>query len=152
MKQVFRTRTWICHLTFKMQLPSMNPLTWLIMVHITIMRPMLVLLKYFQNGMVQDNVALIAVLEALVPPFPQANGPDGGDKPNRRQLLCVANTHIHANPELNDVKLWQVQLAYLINPMPFCVPVQEPVAAGFLQLAPDLLRFAWSQYVSMRRL
>ena len=58
--------------------------------------------------MVQDNVALIAVLEALVPPFPQASGPDGADKPNRRQLLCVANTHIHANPELNDVKLWQV--------------------------------------------
>lgn len=26
----------------------------------------------------------------------------------RRQLVCVANTHIHANPELNDVKLWQV--------------------------------------------
>lgn len=22
--------------------------------------------------------------------------------------MCVANTHIHANPELNDVKLWQV--------------------------------------------
>ena len=22
--------------------------------------------------------------------------------------LCVANTHIHANTELNDVKLWQV--------------------------------------------
>ena len=26
----------------------------------------------------------------------------------KRQLICVANTHIHANPELNDVKLWQV--------------------------------------------
>jgi hypothetical protein len=26
----------------------------------------------------------------------------------RRTLICVANTHIHANPELNDVKLWQV--------------------------------------------
>jgi CCR4-NOT transcription complex subunit 6 len=25
-----------------------------------------------------------------------------------RTLICVANTHIHANPELNDVKLWQV--------------------------------------------
>ena len=48
----------------------------------------------------QDNVALIAVLEALDPP--QLEGS------NRRQLICVANTHIHANPELNDVKLWQV--------------------------------------------
>ena len=50
----------------------------------------------------QDNVALIAVLEALDPP--QLEGT------NRRQLICVANTHIHANPELNDVKLWQVGL------------------------------------------
>ena len=46
-------------------------------------------------------MALIAVLEALDP---------SGEKPvgSRRQLLCVANTHIHANPELSDVKLWQV--------------------------------------------
>lgn len=52
---------------------------------------------------VQDNVALIAVLEALDPPNPDASNP------SRRQLICVANTHIHANPELNDVKLWQVK-------------------------------------------
>ncbi len=45
---------------------------------------------------VQDNVALIAVLEMVE----QQSG--------SKQLLCVANTHIHANPELNDVKLWQV--------------------------------------------
>lgn len=50
----------------------------------------------------QDNVALIAVLEALDPGHPDTR--TGG----RRQLICVANTHIHANPELNDVKLWQV--------------------------------------------
>ena len=49
----------------------------------------------------QDNVALIAVLEALDPPHPEAAAA------GRRQLICVANTHIHANPELNDVKLWQ---------------------------------------------
>ena len=49
----------------------------------------------------QDNVALIVVLEALGPP---SSGSEGG----RRQLICIANTHIHANPELNDVKLWQV--------------------------------------------
>lgn len=50
----------------------------------------------------QDNVALIAVLEALDSPQPEGA--------NRRQLICIANTHIHANPELNDVKLWQVRL------------------------------------------
>ena len=50
---------------------------------------------------VQDNVALIAVLEALDPPVLEGT--------NRKQLICIANTHIHANPELNDVKLWQVQ-------------------------------------------
>jgi hypothetical protein len=44
----------------------------------------------------KDNVALIAVLEMAE----QQSG--------AKQLLCVANTHIHANPELNDVKLWQV--------------------------------------------
>jgi CCR4-NOT transcription complex subunit 6 len=46
-------------------------------------------------------VALIAVLEALEPSGPETAG-------RSRQLICVANTHIHANPELNDVKLWQV--------------------------------------------
>lgn len=45
-------------------------------------------------------MALIAVLEAIEPGPPEAHG--------RRTLICVANTHIHANPELNDVKLWQV--------------------------------------------
>ena len=51
----------------------------------------------------QDNVALIVVLDATAG--------QGQEKPAdapRRQLICVANTHIHANPELNDVKLWQV--------------------------------------------
>lgn len=55
-----------------------------------------------QAAGLQDNVALIAVLEALDPPSTDASNP------SRRQLICVANTHIHANPELNDVKLWQV--------------------------------------------
>jgi len=48
------------------------------------------------SNLLQDNVALIAVLEMAE----QQSG--------SKQLLCVANTHIHANPELNDVKLWQV--------------------------------------------
>jgi hypothetical protein len=39
--------------------------------------------------------------------FPGAGGPGGPGRPTK-QLICVANTHIHANPELNDVKLWQV--------------------------------------------
>jgi CCR4-NOT transcription complex subunit 6 len=51
-------------------------------------------------------VALIAVLEALEPPFADSGGASGAA--SRRQLICVANTHIHSNPELNDVKLWQV--------------------------------------------
>jgi hypothetical protein len=54
------------------------------------------------NRLLKDNVALIAVLEA-------ADGAPGGPEPGRgKQLICVANTHIHANPELSDVKLWQV--------------------------------------------
>jgi len=54
-------------------------------------------------------VALIAVLEALDPPHPEAAAA------GRRQLICVANTHIHANPELNDVKLWQAR-ALILTP------------------------------------
>lgn len=54
------------------------------------------------NRLLKDNVALIVVLEALEPPDPAAAAV------GKRQLLCVANTHIHANPELQDVKLWQV--------------------------------------------
>ncbi|MCO5589265.1 hypothetical protein L7F22_043231 [Adiantum nelumboides] len=57
------------------------------------------------SRLLKDNVALIVVLEAR-----DANhGAEGGSAPGKRQLLCVANTHIHANPELKDVKLWQVQ-------------------------------------------
>jgi len=52
--------------------------------------------KATMNRLLKDNVALIAVLEMVE----QQSG--------SKQLLCVANTHIHANPELNDVKLWQV--------------------------------------------
>lgn len=98
------------------------------------------------NRLLKDNVALIAVVEALDPPFADdkkkggstsgsmdgttnnnpstastgsAGGSIGEDgttaaasnpssSSSRRQLLCIANTHIHSNPELNDVKLWQV--------------------------------------------
>ena len=103
------------------------------------------------NRLLKDNVALIAVLEALDPPFggsgsggsggggtstttnnnnssssavgeggttntatttttPTNNttATGGGSTSSRRQLVCIANTHIHSNPELGDVKLWQV--------------------------------------------
>lgn len=59
----------------------------------------------------QDNVALIAVLEALEPGVEIKST----DSSSRRQLICIANTHIHANPELNDVKLWQVYSSALEN-------------------------------------
>ena len=53
------------------------------------------------NRLVKDNVALIAVLEAKF-------SYQGADIPGKRQLLCVANTHINVHQELKDVKLWQV--------------------------------------------
>jgi CCR4-NOT transcription complex subunit 6 len=56
------------------------------------------------NRLLKDNVALIVVLEAKEHEGQEA--PLQGQ--SKRQLLCVANTHIHANPELKDVKLWQV--------------------------------------------
>jgi len=55
--------------------------------------------------LLKDNVALIVVLEARETKI----GADMQGAPGKHgQLLCVANTHIHANPELKDVKLWQV--------------------------------------------
>ncbi|CAM6103432.1 unnamed protein product [Calypogeia fissa] len=55
------------------------------------------------SRLLKDNVALIVVLEARDAVHAGVAAPSG-----KRQLLCVANTHIHANPELKDVKLWQV--------------------------------------------
>lgn len=53
------------------------------------------------NRLVKDNVALIAVLEAKF-------SHQGVDTPGKRQLLCVANTHVNVHQELKDVRLWQV--------------------------------------------
>ncbi|RDY07175.1 Carbon catabolite repressor protein 4-like 2 [Mucuna pruriens] len=53
------------------------------------------------NRLVKDNVALIVVLEAKVHNQPV-------DNPGKRQLLCVANTHVNVHQDLKDVKLWQV--------------------------------------------
>nr|DAD42135.1 TPA_asm: hypothetical protein HUJ06_000365 [Nelumbo nucifera] len=47
------------------------------------------------NRLLKDNVALIAVLEAKF-------------IADKRQLFCVANTHVNVHPDLKDVKLWQV--------------------------------------------
>ncbi|GMY14319.1 carbon catabolite repressor protein 4 homolog 1 [Fagus crenata] len=53
------------------------------------------------NRLFKDNVALIVVLEAKF-------SNQGADNPGKRQLLCVANTHVNVHHELKDVKLWQV--------------------------------------------
>ncbi|XP_059668553.1 carbon catabolite repressor protein 4 homolog 2-like [Cornus florida] len=50
--------------------------------------------------LVKDNVALIVVLEAKF-------SNQGVDNPGKRQLVCVANTHVNVQ-DLKDVKLWQV--------------------------------------------
>ncbi|KAL9262097.1 Carbon catabolite repressor protein 4 homolog 2-like protein [Drosera capensis] len=57
--------------------------------------------KIALNRLVKDNVALILVLEAKF-------GHQGIDNPGKRQLLCVANTHVNVHQDLKDVKLWQV--------------------------------------------
>ncbi|KAK1314671.1 hypothetical protein QJS10_CPA06g01607 [Acorus calamus] len=53
------------------------------------------------NRLLKDNIALIVVLEAKF-------SNHGADTPGKRQLLCVANTHINVHHDLKDVKLWQV--------------------------------------------
>ncbi|ERN01220.1 carbon catabolite repressor protein 4 homolog 1 [Amborella trichopoda] len=53
------------------------------------------------NRLLKDNVALIVVLEAKF-------GNHGPEAPGKRQLLCVANTHVNVHQDLKDVKLWQV--------------------------------------------
>ncbi|XVE75769.1 hypothetical protein DITRI_Ditri12bG0119300 [Diplodiscus trichospermus] len=53
------------------------------------------------SRLVKDNVALIVVLEAKF-------SNQGADNPGKRQLLCVANTHVNVQQELKDVKIWQV--------------------------------------------
>ncbi|KAK4272621.1 hypothetical protein QN277_021149 [Acacia crassicarpa] len=53
------------------------------------------------NRLVKDNIALILVLETKV-------NNQLVDNPGKRQLLCVANTHVNVHQDLKDVKLWQV--------------------------------------------
>lgn len=56
-----------------------------------------------EQRLMKPNVALILVLEGCEP-IPSTSR----DTTKNRSLVCVANTHIHANQELSDVKLWQV--------------------------------------------
>lgn len=51
--------------------------------------------------LIKDNVALIVVLEAKF-------NNQGIDIPGKRQLICVANTHVNVQQDFKDVKLWQV--------------------------------------------
>lgn len=51
--------------------------------------------------LIKDNIALIVVLEAKF-------SNQGIDNPGKRQLVCVANTHVNVHQDLKDVKLWQV--------------------------------------------
>ncbi|XP_023527597.1 carbon catabolite repressor protein 4 homolog 1-like [Cucurbita pepo subsp. pepo] len=53
------------------------------------------------NRLIKDDVALIVVLESKF-------STPTVDNPGKRQLVCVANTHINGNQDLKDVKLWQV--------------------------------------------
>ncbi|KAJ6849542.1 carbon catabolite repressor protein 4-like protein 1-like [Iris pallida] len=57
--------------------------------------------KVALSRLIKDNIALIVVLEAKF-------NNHGMDNPGKRQLLCVANTHVNVHQELKDVKLWQV--------------------------------------------
>ncbi|WOK91809.1 carbon catabolite repressor protein [Canna indica] len=57
--------------------------------------------KVALSRLIKDNIALIVVLEAKF-------SNHGSDNPGKRQLICVANTHVNVHHEHKDVKLWQV--------------------------------------------
>ncbi|XP_042440907.1 carbon catabolite repressor protein 4 homolog 1-like [Zingiber officinale] len=57
--------------------------------------------KVALSRLIKDNIALIVVLEAKFSNYGTVN-------PGKRQLICVANTHLNALQEHKDVKLWQV--------------------------------------------
>lgn len=60
--------------------------------------------RRFMNRLSRDNIAQVIVLESL-------SRPAGGVTPGRgvagRTHLCVVNTHLYANHQRPDVKLWQ---------------------------------------------
>lgn len=61
-----------------------------------------------EHRLMKPNVALILVLEG--------NDTEADALTETRNLVCIANTHIHSNQDLPDVKLWQVLLqAHLLS-------------------------------------
>lgn len=60
--------------------------------------------KKNEHRLMKPNVALILVLEGCDTSLSNSSG-----EASSRSLVCVANTHIHANQDLSDVKLWQVR-------------------------------------------
>eukprot|EP01006_Ploeotia_vitrea_P050187 TRINITY_DN67421_c5_g8_i1.p2 TRINITY_DN67421_c5_g8~~TRINITY_DN67421_c5_g8_i1.p2 ORF type:complete len:455 (-),score=239.47 TRINITY_DN67421_c5_g8_i1:67-1284(-) len=52
--------------------------------------------------LMKGNVALVAVLEDLMPPTRRM-----AQVRMRKRRLCVANSHIYWDPEFSDVKVWQ---------------------------------------------
>ena len=62
-----------------------------------------------EHRLMKPNVALILVLEGADSTSTQnPRTPPVQVDTGNRSLVCVANTHIHANQDLPDVKLWQV--------------------------------------------
>ncbi|XP_020087021.1 carbon catabolite repressor protein 4 homolog 1-like isoform X4 [Ananas comosus] len=57
--------------------------------------------KAASHRLAKDNIALIVVLEAKF-------NSNGSENSGKRQVLCVANTHINVEEDHVDVKLWQV--------------------------------------------
>ncbi len=54
--------------------------------------------QQYLHRLCKDNIAQIAVLEAVKQPHSMAH-----------TCLCVVNTHLYSNPDCPDVKLWQTQ-------------------------------------------
>ncbi|XP_062163326.1 carbon catabolite repressor protein 4 homolog 1-like isoform X2 [Alnus glutinosa] len=77
--------------------------------------------------LMKDNVALVVVLEKLH---------NGSTNDAFQSRICVANTHIHANPNFPDVKLFQV--AYLVNGLETIAQSQIPLLlCGDLNSLPE---------------
>ncbi|KAG0466907.1 hypothetical protein HPP92_018487 [Vanilla planifolia] len=57
--------------------------------------------KLALSRLIKDNIALIVVLEAKF-------SNNGAENSGKKQLLCVANTHVNVHHDHKDVKLWQV--------------------------------------------
>jgi hypothetical protein len=70
-----------------------------------------------EHRLMKPNVALILVLEGTQSSARLQSQTDA----TPRTLVCVANTHIHANQDLPDVKLWQVRCHMIQWMMSFAI-------------------------------